>query len=110
MGIPLGNKKIKEAVESSRSKAKAGKRLKLNGKSMNSNMVHLIEKLDEIESIEKLRKHRETTNEEEDEYLHGRTNMLKKEQERLSTAFQTHSKAEFNPIGRKLKYGSAECN
>lgn len=43
------------------------------------------------------------TNEEEEEYLHGRTNMLKKEQERLSTAFESQERSKFKPIGRVRK-------
>lgn len=43
------------------------------------------------------------SNEEEEEYLHGRTNMLKKEQERLSTAFETQERCKFKPIGRVRK-------
>lgn len=89
-------------MQSTKRKSNGG-RFHVNGKGVNSQIINLLEKLEELESFEKLRRRREMTNEEEEEYLHGRTNMLKKEQERLSTAFESQERSKFKPIGRVRK-------
>jgi hypothetical protein len=45
---PLGNKKIREAIEKNKKKMVPASRFRVNGKGVNSQIIQLLEKLDEI--------------------------------------------------------------